>query len=305
MESRRRVIKTDLTGKISSIVTRLKINEPLREHTTFRIGGPAKYLVDVNAVEQLIELWNLSRKENLSVMILGNGSNVLAGDHGYNGIVVRLTGDFSKYEFEGESVKCGAGLRIPVLINACAQSGFSGAEFLAGIPGSVGGALISNAGTREGCIGDIVSGVEILSGQGSISMLGKNDLDFSYRTSNLEKTIVTSARLNLKKAQKNDILSRIKDNFSNRLKTQPMDSWSAGSVFKNPQGESAGWLIEQAGLKGLKFGGAQISLKHANFIVNNGDAKASDVKSLITLIRSKVKEKFGIELELEIKIVGE
>jgi len=229
---------------------------------------------------------------------------VLFGDKGFDGIVAKLSGDFCDHRFHGETLYAGAGARLAFLVNDCAEKGLSGFEGLAGIPGTVGGALVSNAGTSLGWIEDSVKSVELLSAAGRVRHAAREKIKFFYRGSSLEGKIVLGAVFHLKKAQKNDILNKISGLIARREETQPIGSWNAGSVFKNPPEDSAGRLIEECGLKGLKFGGAQVSEKHANFIVNNGRALSSDVKSLIATIHQKVKEKFGVGLELEIKIAG-
>lgn len=238
-------------------------------------------------------------------MVLGAGSNVLMGDKGFDGVVIKLSGDFADYSFKGTTLAAGAGARIPVLVSKCMENGLAGMEALAGIPGTVGGALVSNAGTKEGWIGSIVSSVEIMAGNGNFKTLKKKDLKFGYRSSNLEGTLILKAEFTLKKAQKNDILQKINDLMLRRAAAQPLDAWSVGSIFKNPEGGSAGKLIEAAGLKGMQFGGAKVSEKHANFLVNSGSATAADMRNLIAAVRRKVKETSGVDLELEIKIIGE
>lgn len=230
---------------------------------------------------------------------------MLFGDAGFPGVVVRLSGELSGFSIEGDTVRAGGGASVGVLINRCAENGLSGLEGLAGVPGTVGGALAGNAGTSAGWIGDVVSSVDVLSDSGHAVTLDRGEMRFVYRGSNLEGRCVLSAVFNLKKAPKNDIVSRINEIMLRRSNTQPIGTWNAGSVFKNPPENSAGRLIDACGLKGVRFGGAQVSEKHANFIVNTGQAKASDVRALIAMIHARVKEKFGISLDLEIKIVGE
>ncbi len=237
--------------------------------------------------------------------MLGAGSNVLFGDGGFDGIVVRLTGEFQLVTFGMNVVKAGAGVRLGSLIQKTVSRSLSGLECVAGIPGTLGGSLAGNAGTSEGSIGDLVIDVDVLTDAGQVTTLKKEDIKFYYRGSSLQNMCVLAATLYLKKAPKNDILNRIKELISRRAEHQPLDAWSAGSVFKNPEGKSAGKLIEEAGLKGLSFGGARVSEKHANFIVNTGGAKASDVKTLVKMVHNKVKEISGVSLELEIKMIGE
>lgn len=237
--------------------------------------------------------------------VLGGGSNILFGDRGFDGIVVRLAGDMSGYRFEGSVLHVGAGAHVPALVKESAERGLSGLECLAGVPGTIGGALVGNAGTRDEWIGEAVASVNVALESGQIVPLDRRELSFSYRTSNLAGRPVTGAVLNLKKGSKNDILNKLKERMLRRTQRQPAGTWNAGSVFRNPPDDSAGRLIEACGLKGLAFGGAQVSEKHANFIVNAGSATAADVRSLVALVRQKVKEKFQVELTLEIKIVGE
>jgi len=241
----------------------------------------------------------------VTFFILGGGSNLLFSDYGFDGIVARLTGEFQLITFGMSVVKAGSGVRLGGLIQKAVFRSLSGLECMAGVPGTLGGALAGNAGTSEGAIGDLVSEVDVLSDTGQVQTLKKEEIQFFYRSSSLRNACILAATLNLKKAPKNDILDHIKDLISRRAEVQPLDAWSAGSVFKNPEGLSAGKLIEEAGLKGLTFGGAQVSQKHANFIINTGSAKASDVRTLIKMVHNKVKETKGVSLELEIKMIGE
>jgi UDP-N-acetylmuramate dehydrogenase len=241
----------------------------------------------------------------LPFIIIGGGSDILFGDKGVDGIVVKLAGDFCEHRFHNETLYAGAGARLAVLVSECAEKGLSGLEGLAGIPGTVGGALVSNAGTNLGWIEDVLKSAEVMSTSGKVRRIAREKIKFFYRSSSLEGKMLLGAVFHLKKAQKNDILNKIAGLMRRREETQPVSTWNAGSVFKNPPEDSAGRLIEECGLKGLKFGGAVISQKHANFIVNTGSAKASDVRALIAAVHGKVKEKFGIELELEIKLAGD
>lgn len=261
--------------------------------------------MEVESHEELRNLRNYTLQNKIPIIMLGNGSNVLASDQGFDGVVIRLKGEFCLYTFSSNLVKAGAGVLLSGLIQKCIERKLSGLEYLAGIPGTLGGALISNAGTTERQIGELVEEVDVLSDSGQIVTLKKEDLKFNYRGSNLNGRIILASTLCLKKGQKNDILKTVKEIMNNRLKKQPLEEWNAGSIFKNPPGHRAGELIEKAGLKGMKFGGAKISEKHANFIVNISDAKASDVKTLIGIIKSRIKEIFNLDLELEIKIIGE
>jgi len=304
LENRRRIITKNISAKISSIVSSLKTNEPLKNHTTYHIGGPADYFVEANNPKEILSIFILSKKERTPLLILGGGSNVLFADRGFQGIVVKLSGDFKNFSFTNEVLSAGGGVITQALVKASADKELSGLECLAGVPGTIGGAIIGNAGSKDEWIGSIVSSVEVINEQAKIERIPKENLEFFYRGSNLKGSIILKADLNLKKSLKNDIFSKVEANILARQKTQPIGSWNAGSIFKNPEGFSAGKLIEDAGLKGLQFGGAKISEKHANFILNFDNAKASDVLELIRIIRAKVKEKFNIDLELEIKIIN-
>jgi UDP-N-acetylmuramate dehydrogenase len=261
--------------------------------------------VEIVALEELKQIARLCLEEKVALFVLGGGSNLLFDDKGFDGVVVRLGGEFSKIEAEGTSVSAKSGARSSALLDQCVKHGLSGLECLSGVPGTVGGALAGNAGTRENAIGSLVTEVEVLSESFESVVIPKKQLEFGYRRSNLSKRIILGARFSLIKAQKNDILQKTQKLLDYRRETQPQGEWCAGSVFKNPAGNSAAKLIDDCGLKGVSFGGAKISEKHANFIVNSSRASAEDVKELISLARNKVSEKFGIDLDLEIKIVGQ
>jgi UDP-N-acetylmuramate dehydrogenase len=293
-----------LYDRIAPLVASLKMDEPLKNHTTYRVGGAAKYFVEVHRLDQLERLYSLAAAENVPLIVLGGGSNSLFSDHGFPGIVARMLGTFTEYRFDGEHLEAGAGALLPVLVRESAEHGLAGLECLAGVPGTLGGALVCNAGSRDEWIGSMVVSIDVLSVSGSPVRIAAPEAAFAYRTSALENRVILGVALNLKKGHKNDILNHVRERALRRAQTQPAGTWNAGSVFRNPPGESAGRLIEAVGLKGLKFGGAQVSEKHANFIVNTGDATSSDIRSLISTVRHKVKEQSGIDLELEIKIVG-
>jgi len=237
--------------------------------------------------------------------LLGGGSNVLIGDHGFDGVVLRLAGSFTDFRFDGQYLCSGAGASLGLLVNRAAQEGLSGMEDFCGIPGTLGGAIRGNAGSREKWIGALVEELEIMTPAGKKEILPRSALEFSYRRFNGENMILAGAKLLLKKGLKNDILKNIASLMSRRSDTQPAGERCAGSVFKNPPGDSAGRLIEACGLKGLTLGGAKVSRKHANFIINTGSASARDVRALIAIVHGKVKEKFGVQLELEIQLIGE
>lgn len=284
-----------------------RVDEPMSRHTTFHIGGPCDALVAVRDAEQAARLWRFAADHSLPVFVLGRGSNLLVRDRGLRGIVVRLKGVFEAIEFPGGTrVRAGAGVRLPQLVMECAERSLAGIETLVGVPGTVGGGLVMNAGTREGEIGAVVRRVQLLDPERlEPAWLEREALSFSYRRSNLENRVVLAGELELKAGVKGDILARVHELQQRRLKTQPIHTFNVGSVFKNPPGRFVAQLIQEAGLKGLRRGGARVSDLHANFIENDKDATAADVLGLVETLREKVRERFGVELELEMKVVGE
>ena len=286
-------------------MARLKTDEPLNEHTTFHIGGPARYYAEVDTAVQLESAIKLCYRYKLPLLVLGSGSNVLIGDHGFDGVVLRLAGSFTDFRFDGQYLRSGAGANLGLLVKSSAQEGLSGMEHLCGIPGTLGGAIRGNAGSREKWIGELVEELEVMTLAAKSEILPRSALEFSYRRFNGENMILTGAKLLLKKGLKNDILMNVGALMNRRTDTQPAGKWCAGSIFKNPPGDSAGRLIESCGLKGLTLGGAKISDIHANFIINTGSACSRDVRALIAIVHGKVKEKYGIQLELEIELIGE
>lgn len=304
--------------EIKKICANVKFNEPLSKHTSFRIGGPAEYFVEVKKRSELVNLLKIAKKYNWKVFLLGAGTNLLVKDRRVKGLVIKLDGEFKKIEFSDKKVKTGAGVILPQLLKYCAENNLGGIEFLAGIPGTIGGALMMNAGGVNEGIGNLVDSVEVMKQNGKIQILRKKRLHFSYRRSNFPKgSLILSCWLRLKKSKKDTIIKIIKIQLRKRWEKQPR-GYSAGSIFKNPPGDyaggcrttaggcrtTAGRLIEQADLKGVKYGDAYISEKHGNFIINRGNAKAKDVLYLIRKIKKRVKKKFGVKLKLEIKIVG-
>ncbi len=294
------MIKTE----IKKICADVKFNEPLSKHTSLRIGGPAKYFVEVKKKSELVNLLKIAKKYNWKVFLLGAGTNLLVKDRRVKGLIIKLGGEFKKIKFSDKKVKVGAGVILPQLIKYCAENNLGGIEFLAGIPGTVGGALVMNAGNPKEGIGNLVDSVEIMKRNGKIQILKKKELHFSYRNSNFPVgSLILSCWLKLKNSKKDTIIKIIKIQLRKRWEKQPR-GLSAGSVFKNPRGDYTGRLIEKADLKGVKYGDAYISEKHGNFIINRGNAKAKDVLYLIRKIKKRVKKKFGVKLKLEIKIVG-
>lgn len=288
----------NLKGKIS-------FDEPLKKHTTFKIGGPAKFFVSPADTPDLKLLVTLAKIHKIPVFVLGAGSNILAADRGIKGIALKLNSPFfTKVSNPNKSnyLEAGSGLALRDLIQEAKERYLSGIEFLAGIPGTVGGALAMNAGAWGRNIGDLVEKVSIMDYNGRIKVLKKKDMKFGYRKSNLAKYIILGACLKLGKRDKGQICANIKRYLMKRRHTQSARLPNAGCVFKNPPGGGAGRLIDLAGLKGKRSGRAIVSARHANFILNQGSARASDVLKLMSLIKRKVRERFNINLEPEIKI---
>ena len=280
---------------------KIRYDEPLREHTTFKIGGPAQIWAEPQDLEDLRRLIIFSKEANLKTFILGAGSNVLFKDTPYDGIVISLCEPyFKKAHMANGYAEVGAGVYLGSLINWAKESGLGGLEPLAGIPATLGGALVMNAGG----LGDIVEEVTVLDGEGNEMRLAKNEINFGYRNSSLDNFIVLAAKLKLVKRGRDEI-ERLRAHYlEKKRESQDLSSPSAGCVFKNPKdGLSAGNLIESCGLKGLRVGGAEVSGIHANFIINKGSATCKDVLALINCITYEVERKCGIALELEVRVV--
>lgn len=287
---------TNLKGKVA-------LNEPLKKHTTFKIGGKAKFFVEPEDAADLKILLRTATQHRIPLYVIGMGSNVLAPDNGIDGVVLRLSAPYFKnILFKNNHIQMGSGVLLSEAVLRVRDHGLSGIEFLTGIPGTVGGALAMNAGTSDKSIGDLVQDVTVMDYRGGIKRLDKRNIDFGYRKSSLAKYIILSARIKLAKKNKSQINEKIKNYISYRKLTQDSSRPSAGCIFKNPKGASAGRLIDICGLKGKRIGGACVSLKHANFILNTGKAKARDILRLVKFIKRRVKDKFNIVLEPEIKI---
>ena len=281
-------------------------DELLARHTSFKIGGPADAFVTAKTRAQASSAMSIAHAAGVPVFFLGWGSNLLVRDGGLRGLTLTLGGDLEKIEFpEPGLVRAGAAARVPQLVVSCAEQGLTGLEPIVGVPGCVGGALVMNAGTREGEIGPFVEEVETIDHEGNISAIPRSHLRFEYRSSNLGKTLILSALLRLKRGVKADIMAVVASQQRKRLQTQPIHTFNVGSTFKNPPGRFAARMIEQLGLKGHAVGGARVSPMHANFIENFAEAKASDVLALVDLISERVRAASGVKLELEMRIVGE
>ncbi|HCA04275.1 MAG TPA: UDP-N-acetylenolpyruvoylglucosamine reductase [Ruminococcaceae bacterium] len=282
-------------------------DEPMSRHTSFKIGGNADTYIKVKDVSQLKTLIKECREADVDYFIIGNGSNILVSDEGIRGVVIRLGGDFKKISLlDEETIYCGSGASLASLCKFALNNGLSGLEFAWGIPGSVGGAVFMNAGAYGGEMKQAVHSVSHLTPDGEIGRCDRQDLDFGYRTSVYRKSgnIITGTVLKLKKGNPDEIRDKMEDFMGRRADKQPLDYPSAGSVFKRPQGAFAGALIEQCGLKGKSRGGAQVSEKHAGFIINTGNATASDVRGLIREVQTAVAEETGYHLECELIIMN-
>lgn len=303
---------------------KIKFQELMKNHTTFKIGGPAAYFAEPKDTGELKLLLNHTKRYNIPVLVIGAGSNVLIKDRGVRAMVLRLRRIFfKKISFHNDCVSASSGVMLNQLIQFNRRHGLSGLEFLAGIPGTVGGALAMNAGITQKSkklpkksgsrqnvgkkpkikgIADFVANVTVMDYNGVIKILHRKDLRFGYRKSNLSKYIILSALFKLKKKNQEEIKNRITRYMDYRKAAHELSRPSAGCVFKNPAGYSAGRLIDLCGLKGKRIGGACISQRHANFILNQGNARSSDVLALMNLIKKRVKKKFNVTLEPEIKI---
>jgi len=290
---------------LSAACPSLRLQEPLSRHTSLAIGGPADFYADVNTQGELLALHRAVHSAHLPVFFLGAGSNLLVSDKGIRGLVIHLQGDFRRIQIDGERVVVGAGAWMPTAVKQCAEKGLAGIESLIGVPGTIGGGLVMNAGTRDGVLGDVVESVDTIDERSRICTRSLDQLDFQYRRSNLGDQWILSATLRLKADERTHIISRVDGYLQYRARTQPLATSNCGSVFKNPEGHAAAQLIEQAGLKGMLIGGARISERHANFIINEKQASAADVRELMNRAQKKVLEKFGVHLEPEVKLVGE
>jgi UDP-N-acetylmuramate dehydrogenase len=286
-----------------------RLDEPLAPRTTFRVGGAADLFVEAKTISELVEFVRLARQHGVPVFILGNGSNILVRDGGIRGLVIENhCNEFALNQKNPERALLTAesGASLPGVANRLAREGWSGLEWAIGVPGTVGGAVVGNAGAHGGAIADNVITVSILDAAGEQRQLPKTECAFGYRTSRFKRSkgeIVLRAEFEMRRDDPQACIARMNAYTEHRRRTQPTEA-SVGSMFKNPPGEFAGRLIEQAGLKGTRVGNVEVSRVHANFFVNLGGGTASQVLALVDVVRNKVKEEFGIGLELEIEVVG-
>jgi UDP-N-acetylmuramate dehydrogenase len=298
----------ELCAPLDKIKGRILFHEPMRNHTTFSIGGLAEILIipkDLNDIRYSIIY---ASEAGIPLHFIGNGSKILVSDNGIRGVVVRIAKTLDNVEVSGNRLIAGAGCLLSKIIKIAACKNLSGIEFAAGIPGTLGGAITMNAGTYLGSMSDVVSNVTVIDLHHPLRtvVLRAHECRFGYRTSTFlkNKIIILKAEMKMKRSNQKEIKAKINELLSRRKRTQPIDKNSAGCVFKNPPRVSAGKLIDMTGLKGFRKGNAKISETHANFIINLGDATASDVMFLIELAQEKVKEKYNITLEPEIILMG-
>ncbi len=293
-------------GLASLVKGQLLFEEPMRNHTSFKIGGPVDALVIPNDLAEVSSIIRFANANGLRITVVGNGTKLLVCDGGVDGIVIKIKNCLDDVAISEERISAGAGCLLPELCHLAASHGLSGLEFAVGIPGTVGGALVMNAGAHGDAMSCIVTKAKVIGFDGQIKELIKSEMDFGYRSSKLQdgNVIVSEVEMQMRKAILTEIERKMADYMKWRHERQPLGEPSAGSIFKNPKDDFAGRLIELAGCKGMTVGGAQVSEIHANFIVNRGNATAEDILQLISKVQQQVAAKFGISLVPEIKIIG-
>jgi len=284
----------------------IKADELLKHHTSWKIGGIADFFSIPSNVVFLKKVISFAIEYELPIYIIGNGSNLWVPDEGLRGIVIKVSGTIDKIEYSGKMIKVGSGILLPYLVKETVKKELSGLEFAAHIPGTLGGAIINNASFNNKSMADVVKKITILDYNGTLIELNQDKFIFFYRGIDLgiEKYVVISAVLELFKDDKDTIIDRVNKFYKKRKESQPVECLSAGCIFKNTNRESAGYLIEKAGAKGLTIGDAQVSKKHANFIINRGEATSKDILLLIEEVSKRVEKTFGIVLEREVEIIG-
>lgn len=283
------------------------LNEPMKNHISFKVGGPADFLLKPKTEDEIKRLIEFLKNENIPYIVIGNGSNLLVKDGGIRGVVIKIADNFNNFEIEDTKVVAQSGALLSFMGKAILNKSLTGFEFAAGIPGTLGGAIAMNAGAYGGEMKDIVKSVRLMDSKGNIIELSNKEMEFEYRRSLISKSdyIVLSSIMELKEGNFDEIKGYMKELTKSRVTKQPLNLPSAGSTFKRPKGHFAAKLIEDSGLKGLTLGGARVSEKHSGFVVNIGDAKAKDIIELINVVKSTVYSKFGVMLEEEVKILGD
>lgn len=286
---------------------RVMLDEPMSAHTTFKIGGPADYFLLPSSYEQIGEILKICKEEELPYFILGNGSNLLVSDKGYRGVIIQLFRNAGEIEVQGTFIRAQAGALLSGIAAAAKNACLTGMEFAGGIPGTLGGAVVMNAGAYGGEMKDILKEVTVMTQEGEILVLPQESLEMGYRQSIVKKAgyLVLEALISLEKGDLEEIREKMRVLTEQRVSKQPLEFPSAGSTFKRPEGHFAGKLIMDSGLRGYRVGGAQVSEKHCGFVINVGGATAADVCQLMDEVSGIVKEKYGVVLEPEIKFLGE
>lgn len=302
-------MRENIISKFEDVIgkDRVLVEEPMKKHTTFRLGGAADYFLSPEKAEQVAKLIHICREENIPYFILGNGSNLLVSDKGYRGTVIQIFKNMNNIRVEGTKLYVQAGALLSAIARKALDAGLTGMEFASGIPGTVGGAAVMNAGAYGGEMKDIIKAVTVLTKEGEMRVLDASELQFGYRTSVIKENgyVVLEAVIQLCPGDKETIQKRMEELKEQRVTKQPLEYASAGSTFKRPEGYFAGKLIQDAGLRGYQVGGAQVSEKHCGFVVNTGVAVAEDVWNLIHDVQKKVFDKFQVKLEPEVKFLGD
>lgn len=295
--------------KLNNVIAKdsILIDEPMSRHTTFRVGGPADFFVTPKAKEEVRDVIRICKEAGMPYYIIGNGSNLLVSDAGYRGVIVQIYKEMNEVKVEGDLVKAQAGALLSGIAAKALGAELSGFEFASGIPGTIGGACMMNAGAYGGEMKDVLESVTVLTGEGKIIELGRNELELGYRTSVIAKKgyIVLGAVLKLERGDGEKIKTYMDELKEKRVTKQPLEYPSAGSTFKRPEGYFAGKLIEDAGLRGFQVGGAQVSEKHCGFVINRDHATAADIMELMRQVQIRVKENSGVDLEPEVKRLGD
>ena len=302
-------MKKEIREKFCELLGKDKVlfEEPMSSHTTFRIGGPAEVFLMPEYYEQIRSALALCREEGLPYFVLGNGSNLLVSDSGYRGVIIQMDRNMGDIELKGTEIRACAGALLSSVAAAARKASLTGFEFAGGIPGTLGGAVVMNAGAYGGEMKDVLREVTVMTKEGDIRVIPSDRLELGYRTSIIKKAgyLVLEAVISLEKGDPQAIQEKTKELASKRTEKQPLDYPSAGSTFKRPEGYFAGKLIMDSGLRGFRVGGAQVSEKHCGFVINTGGATAKDVKELMDHVIRTVKEKYNITLEPEVKFLGE
>ena len=295
--------------KLNNVIAKdsILIDEPMSRHTTFRVGGPADFFVTPKAKEEVRDVIRICKEAGMPYYIIGNGSNLLVSDAGYRGVIVQIYKEMNEVKVEGDLVKAQAGALLSGIAAKALGAELSGFEFASGIPGTIGGACVMNAGAYGGEMKDVLESVTVLTGEGKIIELGRNELELGYRTSVIAKKgyIVLGAVLKLERGDGEKIKTYMDELKEKRVTKQPLEYPSAGSTFRRPEGYFAGKLIEDAGLRGFQVGGAQVSEKHCGFVINRDHATAADIMELMRQVQIRVKENSGVDLEPEVKRLGD